>query len=359
MTTMFIVSLVIAGVFFASPFRRLKILTISDLLKNAYGSHFERIATLFMIPFYIGTLASQMVAMGYVFQICLDNVQDHAALFSAFSNEFLTLLPDHQSGSDWLSYGGRILMAGLGAIMGQDLIQRSLSSRSTSVACYSAIAGGVLYLILWLIPLFIGLAGRIIFPSLEHPEQLIPMLAHKFLSPLAFILFACGLFSAIMSTADSYLFAGTSLVTNNIILRIRKTNSEKEKISWLRGTNIAIALFAFGLALSGQKIFDMMVHSGAILFVAIFVPASAAIFWKGAHRVAAWGSLIGGVAFWAGYLVYNYSTLSSETYEDVLFSAATFGALCSLTAYAVISAVRVLPISFVQPKPEMIEDIAA
>jgi len=401
--------LIIAGIFFASPLRRLKILTISDLLRNAYGNQFERIATLFMIPFYIGTLASQMLAMGYVFQIvsginpevgillgslivviytvsggmwavtitdfiqlglliiglvllipvCLDNVQDHAALFSAFCDEFLTLLPSHQSSSDWLSYSGRILMTGLGAIMGQDLIQRSLSSRSASVARYSAIAGGFLYLILGVIPLFIGLAGREIFPSLEHPEQLIPLLAHKFLSPLAFTLFACGLFSAIMSTADSYLLAGTSLVTNNIILRIRQTNSEKEKIRWLRGTNIIISLLAFALALSGQKIFDMMVHSGATLFVAIFVPASAALFWKGANRTAAWGSLIGGITIWMGYLIYHYKDLSSETYEDVLFSAATSGALCSLIAYAGISLARFIPTFSISSKNEILEDVAA
>jgi len=390
-----ILGIIIAGLFFATPFRRLKILTIADLLRNAYGSKFERIATLFMIPFYIATLASQMLAMGYVFHIvsginpevgillgslivviytvsggmwavtitdfiqlgllmiglvllipvCLENVQDHAALFSAFCDEFLTLLPTQQSSPDWFSYSGRILMTALGAIMGQDLIQRSLSSRSASVARYSAIAGGILYMILAIIPLFIGLVGREIFPSLEHPEQLIPLLAHKFLSPLAFTLFACGLFSAIMSAADSYLLAGTSLVTNNIILRIRQTTCEKEKIRWLRGTNIGISLVAFAFALSGQKIFDMMVHSGATLFVAIFVPASAALFWKGANRAAAWGSLLGGVMFWIGYLGYHYKDLSSETYEDVLFSAATFGAMCSLIAYAAISLIRAIPVS--------------
>lgn len=365
------------------PFRRLRLTTISDLLGKSYGAAFERASTLIVIPFYIGTLASQMLAMGYVFQtisganlevgillgaaivvsytvsggmwavtmtdlvqfgllsaglimivpICFNQIQDKPMAFNTFVNEFSTLVPQNENSMGWLSYAGRILMTGLGAIMGQDLIQRVLSSRSETVARNSCIFGAAFYMILGLIPLFIGIAGRQIYPELEKPEMLIPLLAKEFLSPLAFTIFACGLFSAIMSTADSYLLAGTALVSNNILLKIYPISQEKNKIRLLRCVNIGMALIALGLSFSGQSIFDLMVHSGAMLFVAVFVPASAALFWKKANVEAAWSAMGCGILSWIGFIIYH----SPKVDEDLLFSAAAFGFLSSLAAYAAVS----------------------
>lgn len=387
-------ALLVAGLFFAAPFRRLRLLTISDLLRNAYGPLFERVSTLLVIPFYVGTLASQMLAMGYVFQIvsgasleigiifgalifvfytvsggmwavtltdfvqflllslgliivfpiCLQQLEDKQAVFNTFLGEFSAIFPKKNSPTDWFSFAGRILMTGLGAIMGQDLLQRFLASRSEAVARYSGIVGAFCYLLLGMIPLFIGVAGREIYPDLDKPEYLIPLLAKDFLSPMMFTLFACGLFSAIMSTADSYLLAGTTLITNNVLLKIWPISSEKNKILLLRLVNIALALIAITLAFSGHSIFNMMVHSGTMLFVAIFVPASAALFWKGANTVSAWFSMIFGIISWLGFVLFNYSILN----EDILFSGATFGALFSLITYVVIS--------FLRKKEDLIEE---
>lgn len=379
-------ALLIAGLFFAAPFRRLRLLTISDLFRKAYGQVFERLSSVIVLPFYIGTLASQMLAMGYVFQIvsggsleigiligasiivtytisggmwavtitdfiqfgllslglliilpiCFEQVKDSAVILNTVTKELGSLLPNQEQPSfSWLAYAGRILMTGLGAIMGQDLLQRFLASRTENIARYSGVVGAFVYLALGFIPLFIGIAGREIYPHLETPEHLIPLLAKEYLSPVAFVIFACGLFSAIMSTADSYLLAGTTLLTNNVLLKIWPIAEEKKKISLLRYTNLTIALIALGLAFSGQSIFNMMVHSGTVLFVAIFVPASAALFWKGANVASAWASVICGIAGWLGYLYFVESVVN----EDFLFAAATFGAICSLSSYVAVSCI--------------------
>lgn len=382
-------TLLIAGLFYAAPFRRLRLLTVADLLGKAYGPRFERVSTILMLPLYVGTLASQMLAMGYVFHlvsgasqevgillgslvvviytvsggmwavtvtdfiqfsllvmgllillpVCFEQVPDTHAVRQKFFQEFITLLPAGQPNFDWLSYSGRILMTGLGAIMGQDLIQRCLASRSESVARSSAMLGGLIYFLLGLIPLYIGLAGRDIFPHLEKPELLMPLLAQQFLSPLAFALFACGLLSAIMSTADSYLLAGTSLLANNVLLKVWHIDTEKNKIFLLRVLNVTLAITAFGLAMSGPSIFDMMVHSGATLFVAVFVPASAALFWRGANRPAAWTSLLVGLVSWIGYMWMDGREFALQ-HEDILFSAAVVGWAMSLLSYLVVSVVR-------------------
>lgn len=379
-------ALIIAGFFFAVPLRRLKLTTVSDLLRKVYGREFELGATLVVLPFYVGTLASQMLAMGYIFQIvtgsnldigilvgalivvfytatggmwavtitdfiqfgllsiglliilpiCFEQVPDIQAVFDKFLNEFSSLAPKNTQTIDWLSYTGRIFMTGLGALMGQDLIQRLLAAKSENVARASSFIGAGIYFALGLIPLFVGIAGREIYPNLELPERLIPLLAKEFLSPLMFTLFACGLLSAIMSTADSYLLAGTTLLTKNVLLKIHLISDERKKINLVRIVNVCLALVALGLAYSGHSIFDMMVHSGATLFVGIFVPGTAALFWKGTTPFAAWCSMVSGILAWLGFIFYNLSQYP-DRHEDLLFSAATFGALISLGAFVIAS----------------------
>ncbi len=383
-------ALVIAGLFFAAPFRRMGLLTISDLLEKVYGGRFERVTTAMMIPFYIGTLASQMLAMGYVFHavfggsttlgvligslivltytisggmwavtitdfiqmgllvaglililpVTFEQLPDPNLAVNAFLSEFSNLVP--HDGANWQSYAGRILLTALGAIMGQDLLQRSMASRSIKVARTSAITAGGIYFCLGLIPLFIGIAGRYIFPQMAHPEQMIPLMAEKYLSPALFTLFACGLFSAIMSTADSYLLAGTSLITRNILLKLWPIKEEKRKIRLLRLVNLLLALLALCLALSGQSIFDMMVHSGATLFIAIFVPVSAALFLKKSSLKGAWGAVFGGIGTWLGVIILQRDLLTALHYEDVLFGAAAWGGLGSLLSYVIGAAYEAL-----------------
>lgn len=393
-------ALIIAGLFFAVPFRRLRLITISDLLGQHFGPGFEKIATLLTVPFYIGTLASNILAMGYLFQIvsegnlvwgillgscivmfytvkggmwavtitdfvqlgililglclllpiCMNHAPNLKSTTQTFLQEFGKLIPNDAvtHNTMWMGYLGRIFMTGLGAIMGQDMIQRFLASRNEKIARSSGITAGFLYLALGLIPLFVGIAGQDILPNLEKPEQLIPLLAQQYLSPIGFTVFTCGLLAAIMSTADSYLLAGTSLLVNNVFLKIYPIKTEQNKIRLLRGTNVVFCLLAVGLALSGPSIFDLMVHSGATLFVSILVPACAALFWGSRNRAAAWGSLWGGLVAWLLFITFhyfNFNFLGSENftdtfkdtftqnYDDILFSAAFFGAVVSLAVY--------------------------
>src|SRR5690606_37492668 len=106
---------------------------------------------------------------------------------------------------------------GFSNVVGQDLVQRSLSSKDEKTASRSSLAAGVLYLIIGFLVLLIGLAGRILIPEISDSENIIPALAQKFLSPWLLIIFIGAVISIIMSTASSALLAGVSLATNNIL----------------------------------------------------------------------------------------------------------------------------------------------
>jgi SSS family solute:Na+ symporter len=154
-----------------------------------------------------------------------------------------------------------------------------------------------------------------------------------YLSPIAFSFFACGLLSAIMSTADSYLLAGSSLVTKNIILKIWPFTTERAKIYLIRLVNVALSLIALALAFSGHTIFDMMVHSGAVLLVSIFIPTTLALYSKNLDQRLGWISMISGAISWLGFLLCTHYFFHLKiNYEDHLFAAAAFGGIVSLAS---------------------------
>ena len=80
-------------------------------------------------------------------------------------------------------------------------------------ACY---AGGILYIIFGLIPVTLGLAGRILTPdSLER--AILPALAHSFLEPIPSVIFTVVLASAVLSTIDSAILSPASVLSQNVL----------------------------------------------------------------------------------------------------------------------------------------------
>ena len=107
-----------------------------------------------------------------------------------------------------------------GSLVAVELISRVLACKSADVARTATWLGGVGYLLVALIPVFLGLVGAQLAPGLEEAEQIVPTLAQKYLPAVLYVMFAGALISAILSTVDSALLASASLVSHNIVLRL-------------------------------------------------------------------------------------------------------------------------------------------
>lgn len=378
----------VAGLFFASRFRRMQLLTVADILGRAYGKRIEVCASALMMPFYIGTLAAQMVALGYLLHLFAhidtttgiifgsvlmavytmaggmwavsftDFVQMTVLLvglalifpvvYSVFQQpeaieqlktEVVGLLPASTAPTSWMVYLGQLCITGLGGVMGQDFIQKCLACKSERVARWSVLTAAVVYLTLGLMPIAIGLAGRTLVPELESPELLLPYLVSHHLSPMVVVVFVGGLIMAIMSTADCYLLAGTSILTLNIMLPLCNVTSESGRLWMLRGCSIGMTIVAYLLAVAGFNIFQLVIHSGSMLFVAIFVPVTMTLYWKRASSVAAWASIAGGVTAWGTFLMFGTLAVGLEG-DELLYAAATAGGSSSLVTYLLTTWIR-------------------
>ncbi|MBN1871979.1 MAG: sodium:solute symporter family protein [Candidatus Omnitrophica bacterium] len=379
-------SLILAGLFYVAFLRRLKLLTVTDVFGRYYSKNSEIFASILMVPVYIGWLGSQMVALGYILKILtgmeattgiiigsaivllytfaggmwavtltdfiqvtviviglltllpsvFGEVGGIGALLKSTPRELLRIVPSSMGYNDWVTYVGQWTLMGLGCIVGQDLIQRSLASRDERVAKNSAIAAGLCYIAIGTIPITLGFAGRLILPGLENPEYLMPNLAMKFLPPFMLVMFLGALISAIMSSADSSLLAAASLTTNNIILRLFPNIKERNFLPLARAATVILAVISLVVAMRVQKIYHLMVNSWATLFVGIFAPVTFAIYWKKANSYAAWASMILGTGTWLGYILVNTGTFF-EISDPLFYRAAAYGGLVSIASYVLVT----------------------
>ena len=107
------------------------------------------------------------------------------------------------------------------------MISKNLATGDARIAQRATIAGGLLYLSIGLLPVFMGLlAPNLLATPLADSEQVIPALAEQFLifpqfvlPHLVYILLMGAIISAILSTVDSVLLSGASILSNNFLVR--------------------------------------------------------------------------------------------------------------------------------------------
>ncbi|MBI1353336.1 MAG: sodium/solute symporter [Acidobacteria bacterium] len=346
--------LLLAGWFFVRPLRRMRLMTIGDFFRIRYGAAAERIAALLQVPPFIGWAAAQMVAFGTVLQaltgidqttgillgaatvlvytvaggmwavsltdtlqavvliaglvvllpVALDANGGWTAVSAALPEGRLDLLPE-PSLSGWLWYLQAWLVVGVGSIPSQDLLQRSLSSRSESVAVRSSHIAGGMYLTIGLIPVALGLTASIALPGLEDPELALPLLGKQYLGPFGLALFLGALLSAILSSADSALLAPASVFSENVVRPLWPGMSERALLQVARASVAAFTLLALLLALEFRTVYEMMLTAMEAGVAGMIAPFTAGLYWKRANGWGAVGAMTAGTATWA---LMTYST---------------------------------------------------
>lgn len=372
-------ALLIAGIVFASRFRRQKKITVIEIIRNHYGKGGELATSLLTIPFYIGTLASQILAISVIlsaffgcppllgilisFLIILlytlfgglwsvtstdglqllilvgsllallatyvTDMEVMTKVGAAITDEFTQLLPTKHPEFGYLSYAGMWLMTGLGSLMGQDLVQRFFACKDEKTAQRSTLLSAPLYLFIAMVPVLLGVIGRFVVPEGEEVSSLLPYLVNRQGSELLSSLFIIGVLSVTLGTAETYLLAGSAILAKNVV---RIGNREKGGLLKARLVSLAVALLALLLCFITQDIYSLMVHSGVFLFVSLFVPVTAALFLNHVYAKAGTISMVAGVLGWLLSILLYRELIFSDT-DNVLYASALVGGCCSLAGF--------------------------
>jgi Na+/proline symporter len=235
-------------------------------------------------------------------------------------------------------------------MVGQDLVQRSLSSKNTSVAVSSSIMSGFIYALIGVIPIIIGIAARSIFVeygitaevlgnNLEN--QVLPRIAIMVFGesqPVILTIFIAALTAAIMSSADSSLLAGASLLCNNIMAPLFPNIRERKLLIATRLATVILTVVALTLAICVKSIYSLMINSWISQLVIIFLPVIMALHMPRATKSMVWSTMIVGTAVWLGYTYYAscgygmkiVDLLGSEVFERANTCGAVYGFVSAL-----------------------------
>jgi sodium/proline symporter len=113
------------------------------------------------------------------------------------------------------------LAIGIGFIGVPQLMVRFMSARSEQSLVPAMIISIIVILLFDLGAVTAGLAGRALFPGLDDPEGIFPLLATELFSPVFAGILMVVVLAAIMSTADSLLIMASSAVVRDFLQKIR------------------------------------------------------------------------------------------------------------------------------------------
>jgi SSS family solute:Na+ symporter len=348
--------LVLFGAFFARKLYNLKLLTLGDFFRVRYGKTSELVASIFLAPPYLGYIAAQLVAMGLILQVVtgialVEGVVISAAVVTVYTfiggmwaitiTDFIQTIiiisglllvaitlgakaggvsevlksvppetfrflppPDFSEIVAWLAAWS---VLGLGSIPSQDVFQRAMSSRSASTAVWSCHIAGILYLTIALLPLFICLCIRSLYPDQgDGDTQLVlPQMVMAHMSMPVQVLFFGSLLSAIMSTTSSAILAPASIFSENLIKPLTgRRFSDQQLLRVTRACVLAFSALATVMATMRSNIYELVGESSILSLVSLFSPLVFGLYWKKASNAGAILSMVFGMLTW---IIFEFS----------------------------------------------------
>lgn len=377
--------LLLAGLFFAGPLWRMQLLTVPDFFRRKFGVPAELIAACIMVPSYFGWIAAQFVAlagvldlffgmdpivgltlvavvgtgytlMGGMWSVTLtDAVQITLVLVGLIVLSVVTLA---ELGGDSLWSGllrlrqetdpamlqplpleslaafvgwiGVFLTGALGNLPGQDLMQRVFAAKSERTARWACLVAGIVYLTFGLIPLFLALAGNLLFPD-DLTSEILPALAHAFLHPVVAVVFVVALLSAVLSTIDSAILSPASVLAENILAKF----SGKDSLTLNRFSVLLVSVCSLALAYGGTNAYELLEAAYVLTLVGLFVPLTIGIYSQPRNGRAAVAAMLTGFGVWVFHFAFQWEHFLEflpvlATWDIPLSLAAT---CCSLLGY--------------------------
>jgi sodium/proline symporter len=138
--------------------------------------------------------------------------------------------PDGKSVKAFIAVAS-FLAIGVGFIGVPQLMVRFMSARSEQSLVPAMIISITVILLFDLGAVTAGLAGRALFPGLEDPEGILPLLATELFSPVFAGILMVVVLAAIMSTADSLLIMASSAVVRDYMQKIRSSGKPDAQLA--------------------------------------------------------------------------------------------------------------------------------
>lgn len=351
--------LLLFGIFYVGKLYRMNLLTLGDFFKVRFGKRTELVASIFLAPPYVGYIAAQLVAMGLILNVVTglplwEGVVISAVVVTIYTyvggmwaisiTDFIQtiiiilglvvlawVLADKAGGAghvlsevpkenfkflpnfdfkEIVTYIAAWSVLGLGSIPSQDVFQRSMSSDSAKTAIRSCYIAAIMYLTIAMLPLFISLCTRHLYPEFTNGDTQLALpnmvLQHTTL-PIQ-ILFFGSLLSAIMSTTSSAILAPAAILSENLIKPLsRHRFNDRQFLVITKLSVLAFSILATVMACLRSNIYELVGESSILSLVSLFAPLTFGLYWKRSSSAGALLSMVIGMNAWIIFEIYETS----------------------------------------------------
>jgi len=194
---------------------------------------------------------------------------------------------------------------GLGSPGSPHVLARYMSIDDAEQLRASAVVGTLWNVLLAWGALFVGLAGRAWFPTVEmlpaaDPENLYPTLAAHLLHPVLFGMVVASIFAAIMSTADSQLLVAASSVVRDVYEKVLRRGRPVPQRRLVLLSRLAVAVLV-GISLllglmAEDLVFWLVLFAWAGLGASLGPTSLLALYWRRTTRAGVLAGLVTGAA---------------------------------------------------------------
>jgi SSS family solute:Na+ symporter len=347
-------AVVAAGFLYAAVLWRKGVTTFADVFRERFSPGVEKLVVIILLPGSVFWAAAQIRAFGQVLSSSSDMSLSNAIILAAVLvasysvigglladsvTDFLQgtaviiglvvltiavivasggvapalqgMPADHlvlatQAHGTTLELTEAVAVAFFGSFVAIELISRFLGARSAEVARAGTVTGGAMYIVIGMLPVFLGLAASGLVqtnPQLKakliDSEQTVAVLSQLYLPEWHYVIFGGALISAILSVVHSALHASGAQVSHNIVVRLIPSLGIRGKLVAARISVVVLTAVAFVLALTSDRIKELVEIASAFGSAGVFVSAAFGMFTRFGGAASAAASILLGTAVWA------------------------------------------------------------
>ena len=182
--------------------------------------------------------------------------------------------------------------------LSQTMVQRTLSARDINHGRWGNLLAGGLNFVIFFLMVLPGIAGRVLYPHLPKGDQIYPKLVFEMLPTGVRGLVLIGFVAAMTSVLTSTLHSAQTLVTMDLISKLRKGMSSRQQV--VTGSIAGVIIITAAALWAPQiqkfdsivKYFQQLLSYLAPPVVAVFM---AGLFWKRATASGAFTGLVSGL----------------------------------------------------------------
>lgn len=356
------------NLFLAKPLLRLKIFTVTQVLEQRYNPMARQASAVIMLAYALMIAVTSTLAIGTVLQVLFDMhfwaaillgggvVVVYSTIGGMWSltltdivqfviktvglmfvllpiclyrvggwDELVAKLPSASFSLTTIGWDTIItyfLIYFFGILIGQDIWQRVFTARDEKVAKRAGTVAGVYCVIYGLVCAVIGMAAHVLLPDLANANNAFAAIVKSALPDGIRGLVIAAALAAMMSTASAGLLAASTVLTEDLLPKLR--GGKQSSLAINRLFTLLTGIAVLGIALVVEDVISALTLAYNLLVGGMLVPLIGAIFWKRATTAGAITSMTLGFITALAFMIKDGMDANTPIYYSLAIALVSF-----------------------------------